>query len=274
VTPKLTTTGITALKKRIATMSEEIPKAMERIVKMEATTLCSEYARATGPGKTLSEKPILNYQRKVEGQIRQLFPASDRPYAIAAIIGRRSKPLAAAYLRAIKQNKPAQARRYLRDAGIQVETISQDAHKAARTGTGGSVPKDHEPIAVVNSAKLRAYIKTSQAKVGMAKASWLQAALGIVKRLRTQQTLPDGSRRSFEKFPPTIKRVARRFPGLGGSTITGSGFQTTVTIFSNVSHGPDALDIQNYALANAASSKTLASSIAHTIAYLNRKLFR
>jgi len=265
--------GADALARKLSRFSVEVSKAVESMVKQEATTLCREYARATGPGKTLSEKPILDYQKKVEGQIRTLFPASDRPYAVAEIIKRRSPKLAAGYLRAIKQNKPAQARRYLAEAGVKVEAIDKTAHKAARTGTGGGVPSGAAPIAVVNSAKLRTYIRAAQAKVGMAKASWFQASKGIVQRVRTQRRWNDGSRKTFEVFPAVIRRVARKFPGLGGSKVTGSGLKIHVTIYSTVDHGPDALDQANYALANTEASKTLAKSISYMIAHLNKKLF-
>lgn len=270
---RMTITGIDALQRKLDRMATEIPRAMESIVKIQATTLCGEYARATGPGKTLSEAPVLKYQKKVAGQIRQLFPASDRPYSVAAIIGRRSEKLAKGYLRAIAQQKPAQARRYLREAGIQVEVIDKAAHQAARTADGSGVPRSAEPIAVVNSARLRPYIREAQAKVGMAKASWYQAAMGIAKRIRTQASLADGSRRTFQKFPASIRKVARKFAGLGGSTVAGSGFHTTVTIFSNVNHGPEALDQANFALANATASKTMKKAVENIIAHLHRKLF-
>ena len=266
-------TGIRSLRKKLLAMPVEVSKAVESSVKMQATTLAGEYARATGPGKSLGETPIVAYQNRVEAQIRHLFPSSDRPGAIAAIISRRSEKLAKAYLRAVRQNKPAQIRRYLREAGIQIETIDSAAHKAARTAQGAGVPDSAGPIAVVNSAKLRPYIREARAKVGMAKASWYQAVLGITKRARTQSREADGTRRTYQKFPALIRKVAARFPGLGGATITGSGTKIEVTIFSNVNHGPEALDQTNFALANTEASVTLKKSISYIVANLNRKLF-
>lgn len=273
MTPRLDARQLASMEKRLAAFPAAIEKAMENHLKAQATTLCTEYARATGPGKGLGEKPILDYQKRVAAQIHQLFPSAERPYAVAALIQRRSPKLAAGYLRAIKQNKPVQARRYLREAGLKVDSIDPAAHAAARTATGGGVPRDAQPIAIVNAAQLRPYIRAAQAKAGMAKAAWYQAAKAIVSRIRANVRNPDGTRRTFEVFPKLIKAVARKFPGLGGGSVTGTGLATTVTIFSNVSHGPDAADMANLALANTESSATLAKSVATTLAYLSKKFF-
>ena len=271
-----TVKGLENMLRKMRRMREDVPRSVERIVKMTAGQLCVEYARASGPGYGLTDTPLEKYQRKVEAQIRQIFPSSDRPYAVAKIIARRSEKLAKGYVRAMAQGKTAQARRYLREAGIKVEEFSREDHKSRRTGTGKSVPREAPVVAVVNSAKLRVYIREKKRRVGMAKAAWFQANQGLVKRVRVsaRKTSTLGNyRRSFQRFPALVRAVARRFPGLGYSAITGTGLSVQVKIASMVKHGGDAADMAAMAEARAMASKGIAAAIAQEIAYLNKRLF-
>lgn len=268
-----TVKGLDSLLKKLRRMQEDIPKVSERIVKMTATQLCVEYARATGPGRGLSSTALEKYSGKVEGQIRQIFPSSDNPIQVAKLIERRSVKLSKGYLRAIKQGKQAQARRYLREAGVQVEELSRAAHSAARTGPGGSVPRNAPVVAVVNAARLRVYLREESRRVGMAQAAWFQAAQGLVKRVRG--TSRKGEKRvSFQRFPAITRAVARRYPGLGYSAINGAGFGVKVKIASMVSHGAEAADMPAMAGARAFASESMAAAIAKEISYLNARLFK
>ena len=55
-------TALRSLEKKLAEYPAQMEAAVESAVRMTATTLCSEYARATGPGKTLADAPVIKYE--------------------------------------------------------------------------------------------------------------------------------------------------------------------------------------------------------------------
>lgn len=270
---RITVTGLDSLVRKLRKMPEEVAKTTEEVVKMTAVKLCVEYGRATGPSNMLADKPITDYQNAVEKQIRRVFLSSENPSGVAAVVKRRSEKLYRGYLRAVREGKTAQARRYLREAGITVDELSRAAHQAARTGTGRSVPKDAQPAAVVNAAKLRVYVREERQRVGMAKAAWFQAAQGLVKRVRGSAEDGTGGRRSFQRFPALVRKVAKRYPGLGYAQVLRGGMAAEVKIASTVDHGADAADMAAMAAARVEASAGLRKAIELKVAALSKRIF-
>jgi hypothetical protein len=269
----MTIQGMDALLKKLRKLPEEVAKVTETAVKMTAVQVCVEYARATGPGvNTLSDKPVTDYGRAVKRQIESVFPSSERPAAVAALVKRRSEKLYRAYLRAMREGKLAQARKYLKDAGIRVDELTRAAHDSARVGPGRSIPKKAEPVAVVNAARLRVYTREEVRRAGMAKAAWYQAAGMVVKRVRGTARGPDG-RRSYQRFPQSLRKVAQRYPGLGYAEVTGSGMETVVKIASRVKHAPEASDELLMAQGRAIGHEGMARALAESVRAMNRRLF-
>jgi hypothetical protein len=293
----MTIQGMDALLKKLRKLPEEVAKVTETAVKMTAVQVCVEYARATGPGvNTLSDKPVTDYGRAVKRQIESVFPSSERPAAVAALVKRRSEKLYRAYLRAMREassaptkkqvrsgklaapmgktreGKLAQARKYLAAAGIRVDELTRAAHDSARVGPGRSIPKKAEPVAVVNAARLRVYTREEVRRAGMAKAAWYQAAGMVVKRVRGTARGQDG-RRSYQRFPQSLRKVAQRYPGLGYAEVMGSGMATVVKIASRVKHAPEASDELLMAQGRAIGHEGMARALAESVRAMNRRLF-
>lgn len=268
---RITITGVEALARRLRQYPDRLGKSVEQIVKMEARALCEEYAKSTGPGVGLNNNVLVNYQGSVARQVRLVF-ATNQDARVSMMMERRSPKLAAGYKRAIREGKIDQARRYLREAGFKVEELNPTILKQARTGAGASVPKDQKPLAVVNKAQLRTFIRAQQLKVGMAKAAWYQAAKDLVKRVRGNSRV-GGVRKTYEKFPEIVRKLSRKFPGLGGAEVYGQGMQTRVVIFSEVKHAPDAAVESYFSAAREEAQTNLTDSVNFAMESLNKKLF-
>ena len=269
---RYTVTGIEAVVKKLRKFPGELAKSVEKIVKLEARSLAEEYAKSTGPGLGLKESTLQKFSLQVAGEIKRVFGTTDAAWAVGKLIERRSPKLAAGYRRAIREGKLDQAKRYLREAGFKVDNLDRTLLKTARTGPYGNVPKTQEVVAIVNSTQLRVFIRDQQAKVGMAKAAWYQAAQGIVKRVRGNSRV-GGVRRTYEKFPETVRKVSRRFPGLGGARIVGTGLETSVTIYTGVKHAPDAAVTVFFDSAQADAESNLTASIRYALRTITDKTF-
>ena len=142
-----------------------------------------------------------------------------------------------AFWHASKNGNLAKANKYLRDAGIKVEVVDRSLHRAARTGPRGSVAKTATARQLVRVASLAKYTREKQATVGTAKAGWYAAAKSLGGRVRKNERDGAGNRSTHETFPRYVRKIVRKYPGLGGSLV--SDYQ--VTIWSNVTHGEEAL---------------------------------
>jgi hypothetical protein len=151
-------------------MSEDLGREVESLLRQEARALCVGMGAVTEPGG-FEERKAEAFRKTVEKQVRQVFASRENIYAVSEFIKRRSVPLGLAFYRAAKAGKTAQAKRYLRDAGVTVEQLDRALHRNARTGPKGDVPKGVVFQAVVGKASLDKYVREKRGLVGLAKAA-------------------------------------------------------------------------------------------------------
>jgi hypothetical protein len=271
----LSITGLERMMKKLRKMPVEMAKATEKIVKMEAVGVCVAMGKVSGPGRlwSLAENDLVKYKTRVENQIRAVFPSSQNPRYVGVLIKRKNPKYYYAYLRAMEQKKPHQARRYLAASGIKVDQLNRADHKARRTDKGGGVPESVFPVSVVNAAAVRVYVRERTGNVGMVKAAWYQAAQGLVKRVRGSIHDKHGPRTSYQHFPSSVRKVAGKYPGLGYASVKGSGFKTTVYVASRVRHAREATDEHGKNELLSVTKEGIATAIYYTIKSMNKKLF-
>ncbi len=214
---------------------EAINRSTDSIVRQEARAMCIRLGSAAQPVGMQEGGRVEANRAKVASDIREVYLETSNTAAVAYEIKRRSPALAQAYRRAIREGNQAQARRYMKDAGIVVGAFDPRKHRAARTGPYGRV---ESPGArdVVQKNQLRAYIRKKQALVGFAKAGWYAAAKAIGGRIRRNIVAEDGKRTTIEIFPSYLKKIARSHPGIGSARV---GYQR-VEIINHVTHAQDA----------------------------------
>jgi hypothetical protein len=214
---------------------DAINRSTDSIVRQEARALCISLGSAAQPLGLQEGGRVTANREKVARDINQVYLTTSNTAAVAYEIKRRSQSLAQAYLRAIRENNQAQARRYMRDAGISIGSFDPKKHRAARTGAYGEVESTGARD-VVQKNQLRAYIRKKQGTVGFAKAAWYAAAKAIGGRVRRNLVAGDGKRTTVEIFPAYLKKIARAHPGIGSARV---GYQR-VEIINNVRHAQDA----------------------------------
>lgn len=271
----VTTTGEKALISKLAKYPELINREMESVLKQQARALCVEYARVSGPGDGMGEAPIDKAKKEVETDVRRVFATRDDPWRVFQMLKTRDIKLANAYWHTYKSKKGDYQRSMdaiRKKAGLP-EGMSPDAQRAARTGRGGRVPKETEPVSLANSAQVRVLIRKLQQIVGMAKAGWYCAAKALGGRVRGSYE-SGGETVWYEKFTASVRKVARRFPGLGGATITNTQGKIEIAIFTSVGHAQKALSADKYQSATARGQKRFAAALAKAVTALNAKIFK
>ena len=222
-------------------MAATLGRSRDSILRQEARELCIELGAATMPGPGFGEGKAAAFRRRVDAEVKRVFPSREDGYFLVGLLARRSRRLAAGLRRVMKENpggweRDPQALRYLKEGGVRVEALSPAVHKAARTGRKGSVPKNYRATGVVSGPQQRAFSRKQQEKVGLAKAGWYAAARSGAGRVR-RSTVVDGKRRSVQVFPGWVRKLDRKFPGLGGAEIS----EGRVVVFSAVRHAEEAI---------------------------------
>lgn len=266
--------GVEALVRKFREHPELIARTQESVLRQEARGLCVEYGSATMPGPGFGEENAEKFRQRVEREVKQVFVTKANTQALYRMILRRSKRLAAGFLRATKAERPDQVRRILQEAGIAVEGLNPAVHKAARTGKKGSVPKSYSSTTVVSEPQARAYAKRQAALVGVAKAGWYAAAKGLGGRVRRNLVDDAGKRRTEEIFPGYVRKLARKFPDLGGARVTSTGSRTRVEIFTRVKHGEAAMPAGLRAAAESRARERLGAAMAKAVREVNGRKFR
>jgi hypothetical protein len=105
--------------------------------------------------------------------------------------------------------------------------------------------------------------------VGTAKAGWHQAGKALGGRTRRNMTGAGGERWTVEKYPAYVRRVSRRFSGLGGAMVGPS----KVTIFTNVNHAVEAMDERRKAGAEAEAERRFQRAMAIALERVNVRVF-
>ena len=229
--------GADAFAKKLANYPKLVDRTLESVLKQEARATCVALGAATMPFGLTDSPRVEAHRNKVEKQIRQVFLTPNSAYSLQKLVSRRSPQLGAAFARARKEGNKVQMARYLADAGIIPGSLSPATHKAARTSYFGGVEKNYQPTDLVAQGQLDAYVRKRREHVGTAKAAWYAAAKALGGRIRRNLVADDGKRSTVEIFPAYLKKLARKFPGLGGARIQPG----RVEIFSNVHHAEQAI---------------------------------
>lgn len=228
-------TGINALQKSLDDTSRRLNREVESVLKQEARALCVSLSFYTSPRGF--NDPSEKEKRKVSADVARVYSTISPWTRTVERLKTIDQRLAMAFWQAIRNGNEAKARKYLRKAGVSVESLNPTFHRKARTGTGGSVPADHVADQVVKAASLERYINIKKATMGVAKAGWCAAARALGGRIRTNNKGTNGYRTTTETFPPFVRKLASKYANLGGATIT----PRKVVIFTNVRHGADAI---------------------------------
>lgn len=228
-------TGAAAFGKGLRDTADKLHREMESLLKKEARALCVSLSFQTLPYGF--NPPTEKQQGRIKAEIGRVYLNSRQTSAIMDLIKPRSQRLAWGFWHAMKNGDEARARRYMRQAGINVENLDPSQHRAARTGPRGSVAKSAQPAQVVKDSSLAKFTREKQATIGTAKAGWYAAAKALGGRVRTNTTDASGNRSTTETIPPYIRKLTTKFAGLGGARI----MPGRVEIFTNVTYADEAL---------------------------------
>lgn len=261
--------------KKIKEFPELVAREQESILKQEARALCIRYGQSTAPAYGLSfDVPRAQaMEKRVQADVRRVFVTRQQGGRVYELIKRRSPLLAKAYWNAWKSKNDRMQTRIMRAAGISPEALDPGAHKAARTGPNASVPKDFQPTAFVTETQARAYAKKQAALVGFAQAGWYAAAKGLGGRIRRKSVSASGKRSTAEAFPPYIRKLANKNPGIGGARVFTSGSVCRVAIYTSVRHARAALPSHLQSLAEQEAQASVSIALRESIRYLNKKKF-
>jgi len=229
--------GADAFAKKLGNYAKLVDRTLESVLKQEARAVCVSLGAATMPFGLTASPNVEAHRNKVEKQIRQVFFTPNSVYGLQKLVERRSPQLGAAFARARKEGNKVQMARYLADAGVATGSLSPATHKAARTSYYGGVEKGYQSTDLVAQGQLDAYVRKRRDNVGVAKAAWYAAARALGGRIRRNLVAADGKRSTVEKFPSYLKKLARKYPGLGGARV----MPGRVEIFSNVAHARQAI---------------------------------
>lgn len=264
----ITVTGAQRYARALRRFGEDLGRSSESLLRQEARALCTAFGAVTEPGG-FEEAKAAAVRKTVAKDIRRVFASRANISAVCEFAKRRSFPLAMAFYRAAQAGKNAKAARYLAEAGITTEQIDAALHRAARTAPKAHVPKKTVYQAVVKSSSLESYIRGKQELVGFAKAGWYAAALSLGGRVRRNLVAEDGKRRTEEIFPAYIRKIARRFQGLGGSLV----MKDRIEVWTNVRHAREAMEPANQDRAMSIARENFTAAMAKAMRALREKHF-
>jgi hypothetical protein len=261
--------------KRMKEFPQLIAREQESVLKQEARALCVRYAQCTAPayGLSFDVARAEGMQRRVQGDVRRVYLTRQQGGRVYDAILRRSPHLAKAFWAAWKSKNTRAQTRIMRDAGLAIMALDPGAHKAARTGPGGRVPKDFQATEMVSEPQVRAFARKQAALVGFAQAGWYAAARGLGGRVRRNLVSATGKRSTAEAFPAYIRKLSNKHGGIGGARVLVSGASSRVEIWTSVRHATAALPDHLRSLAEAEARASVAAALLESVRALNRKKF-
>lgn len=261
-------TGAKQFRRRLEAFARDLDREKSSLLKQEARAACVAFGAVTQPG---GWKDPVKFRARIAGDIRRVFISRESTYALAQLIKPRSMRLYHGFLRATKAGNTAQANRYLRDAGIKIELADPAIHRAARTGPRGNVAAGHIPTTAVRAASINKYTRDRQQNVGTAKAGWYAAAQSLGGRVRRNITdAATGARRTEEIFPAWVRKLTRKFSGLGGSRVSSN----RIEVFTNVTYAGEAMNILEWEQALALARSSFRAALTKALTALKEKHFR
>jgi hypothetical protein len=265
--------GASQVSRNFKRYAEAVQRESVSILRQEARALAVELGKATMPGPGFDEAKAQKFRGTVENNVRKVYASKQDPSAIFSLLKKQAPHLAGAYWRAHKSNKPRAAADIVRRAGLS-PGIDPSALKKARSGKRGRVPGPKDPVSIATEAQVRAFARKQSQLVGLAKAGWYAAAKALGGRVRRNIVNPGGRRATAEIFPASVRKLASRFPGLGGARISGGDQAPKVEIFTNVRHAADALSGGQYASAVSRAQERVKRDLAFSMSALRKKIFR
>jgi len=262
--------GAAAFEKKLRDYPVLVNRTVESVLKQEARATCVAFGAATMPFGLTESGRVKAHRDKVDRQVRQVFLTPNSQRGVALLIRRRSESLFRAFQRASAAGDKVQMARYMAEAGVAVEALNPAVHRAARTSYFGGVEKGYQGQDVVSQQQLEAYARKQREKVGLAKAGWFAAAKSLGGRIRRNIVEADGKRRTEEIFPAYIKKLARQFPGLGGSKIQPG----RIEVFTNVRHAEQAILDFAYDDALYRSRESFRAAMSRALARIRQRGFR
>lgn len=253
-------TGTAALQKSLRDYAKEMNRTTQSVLRQEARSLCVDLSFKTDPYGF--GDPHAVFMARITGDIRKVFTTMKEVWQVTELIKPRSHRLAMAFWSAMKKGDEARARKYMRQAGINVESLDRILHRTARTGKRGSVAKNATPKQIVKEATREKYVIEKQKTIGTAKAGWYAAAIALGGRVRTGD--------SKQIVPKFIRRLASKWPGLGGATVS----SLRVEVFTNVTHGDEALQFGALDTAVQSSREKLIENLQKTALKIKRQAFK
>jgi hypothetical protein len=213
---------------------QELEKDVQAVLRQEARALAISYGLATVPfGQSTGPK----YRKKIEADVGKVFATRDDAPGVYRMLKRHAPQLASAYWAAHKSGKKSRADAIVRKAGLPQGGASRGGMKQYRTRADGAVGRINEPTSLVRSNERNKVIRESQATVGTAKAGWHQAGKALGARTRRNLVSATGKRTTVEAFPAYVRKVSRKFSGLGGAFVG----RNRVRIWTNVRHARKAM---------------------------------
>lgn len=257
----VTVDGIESLRRKLRDFPELLEKEVETVIRQAGRTLAIEYGFNTVPWG-MREEQAEAHGRRLEKESQWMFPTRENPVHLYRLLKQVDERMAKAYWALHKRGDQAGAERLLRKRGIP-RGIREGEYESRRNA-GGYVPYAAEPIAMAAPGRQESFIKKRKARIGLAKAGWLQAAQAIGGRVR---------RNGREAFPKYVRTIARRESGLGGARVIGRGRFVSVTIYTSVRYAERALPNDRYLKANDVAEERLAKSLRERLSHVRRRTF-
>lgn len=269
---QFTTRGVSSLVRKFQQQPQLLHRSTRSLVAQEGRALCVAYASATHPGPGFSPAKNAKFAERIETDIRSIYAVPAKPGQIYAMMKVHAPELANAYWHAYKAQRPRAMEEIRRKANLP-GGFNPAQHRQARTGPKGSVARPEAPLTVSSGPSVAAYVRKKKALVGFAKAGWAAAAKAIGGRVRRNVRDAAGNRRTEEKIPAPLRKLANRFPDSGGARWSENGSKVTLEIFTRVSYAEDATEPRLFEAANSYAANSFANALGESLRALNRRLF-
>lgn len=262
-------TGAKELARLFRSHPARVQRETESILRQAGRGLAIEYGLATNPPNAGGEAAVGAFKERIADEIRTVYPTRDDHAKVYRMMQKHAPHLAKAYWNAFKSQKPTKMAAILRQASLPQGGANTGQLKSWRTGRRGRVDKRKGAAALVRAHEQRKIIKNHQDLVGVGKAGWHQSAKAIGGRVRRNLQDASGKRTTVEAFPGYVRKVSRKFSGLGGAMVHAD----RITIFSNVRHAVEALDPRKKLQAEAEAEANFQKAMAFALSAVNEKYF-
>lgn len=259
--------GMDPHRARMKQMAEDAPKGMVAALSEEARAICIEYARASSP-RGLGEEVGQKQLKKIAGKVRKVFASRARPGQIYMMLRQVNLNYAFSYWRFKLKGDVRGMNSVVRKAALPTG-VSAAVYQAVRRAGALTAPR-----ALASEGEIVKFIRSEQARVGLAKAGFYLAGRALGGRLRVSMKDLAGTRKSLEVFPSYVRKLATRSPSAGGARLAQRKGFVSVTIFSRVSYGVRALPASDYTAATADGRARYRRNVEATLKRTRQRIMR